>query len=184
MIKTTAVLLLTYSFVALCCVTAQAQQSSTVDDKSEETRTGTISGRVVNESGQPLVNAAVYVRSINSVGFGRTTSTDSEGSFQVGGLDPASYSVSASIPTYTSPTPDPERTEANFYRVGDSVKLELIKGGVVTGTVTTGSGEPVVGVRVRASMIRNAIGQPPTYGSVFRERTTDDRGVYRIYGLG
>jgi len=36
---------------------------------------------------------------------------------------------------------------------------------------------------VRAYMIRDANGRPARYGAPYRERTTDDRGIYRIYGL-
>ncbi len=59
----------------------------------------------------------------------------------------------------------------------------LIKGGVITGTVTNQTGEPVVGVRVRARLIRDNELLPGPYAQISRERTTDDRGVYRIYGL-
>src|SRR5207253_8532849 len=31
--------------------------------------------------------------------------------------------------------------------------------------------------------IRDSTGRPSRYGAPFREQTTDDRGVYRIYGL-
>ncbi|MBA3570419.1 MAG: hypothetical protein H0W34_00250 [Pyrinomonadaceae bacterium] len=34
-----------------------------------------------------------------------------------------------------------------------------------------------------AYMLRDGNGQPPRYGISFREQPTDDRGVYRIYGL-
>ena len=61
--------------------------------------------------------------------------------------------------------------------------LVLLKGGVITGSVTTSEAEPVVGVRVRAQMIRDGNGQPSRYGAIFRDRMTDDRGMYRIYGL-
>ena len=36
---------------------------------------------------------------------------------------------------------------------------------------------------VGAQMIRDGNGQPSRYGAMFKEQTTDDRGVYRIYGL-
>lgn len=173
--------------VALIAITlgsgARAQQSSPADEKSEEARTGAISGRVVNENGQPLANAAVYVRPFGSARQSRTTTTDGEGSIQLSGLDRGVYMVFASVPAYTTAPRDPDSTQATYYRLGDSVKLELIKGGVITGTVTTAAGEPVVAVRVRAFMIRDGSGQPLRFGSPFRERTTDDRGSYRIYGL-
>ncbi len=70
---------------AVSCPSARAQQSSLADEKSAEAKTGTLSGRVVNESGQPLANAAVFVRVFNSAGPGRSTTADSEGKFQVNG---------------------------------------------------------------------------------------------------
>jgi hypothetical protein len=78
---------------------------------------------------------------------------------------------------------DPDSTQAPYYRVGDSVRIQLIKGGVITGSVTTPAGEPVIAVRVQAFMIRDANGKPLRYGASFRQQATDDRGIYRIYGL-
>ena len=69
--------------VAMFCLAAEAQQSPPTDERSEETKTGSISGSVVNENGQPLANAAVYLRAYGSGGQGRATTTDSDGSFQV-----------------------------------------------------------------------------------------------------
>ena len=57
----------------------------------------------------------------------------------------------------------------------------MTKGGVITGTVTTQTGEPVVGVRVSARRIDKQPSHPWTPYAL--ERKTDDRGVYRIYGL-
>lgn len=172
---------LSIALVVLFAVSGAAQ--SQPDESQTAPTTGTITGQVVTESGQPLAGAAVSVRAYGSAGQGRSTTTDLEGSFQVSGLDPLSYIVSASFSAYVTAPRDPDSTQAPYYRVGDSVRLQLIKGGVVTGTVTTAVGEPVVAVRVRAYMIRDHNGQPPRYGVPFRERTTDDRGVYRIYGL-
>jgi hypothetical protein len=63
------------------------------------------------------------------------------------------------------------------------VTINLIKGGVITGTVTSPTGEPMVQAGVRAILVRDATGKPPTVPRVPLERVTDDRGVYRIYGL-
>src|SRR6266404_1328908 len=184
MIRETSQLVITVAVLALLfCSMARSQQSSSTEEKPEEPKTGAISGRVVSEQGQPLASAGVLVRAIGSAGPGRSTTTDSEGAFQVSGLEPVTYSVSALVPAYISAPRDPNNAEAAYYRVGDTVKLELIRGGVITGTVTTPAGEPVVAVRVHAYMIRDGNGQPSRYEMSFRERTTDDRGVYRIYGL-
>jgi len=178
-------LIIAAMLATLICVVAQAQQPSSSDEKVEETKTGAITGTVVNDSGQPLAGAAIYVGAITVPGPGRYTTTDSEGNFQVKGLDAGLYTVGTRLPAYVSPPRDPDDLgPATYYRIGDSVRLVQIKGAVITGTVISSSGEPVVAVSVRASRIREADGQPPKYGIlVYGERTTDDRGVYRIYGL-
>lgn len=175
-------------FISLCVLVITLNNSvdgqSQPDDSTEEpTKTGAIKGRVVNESGQPLANVSVSVRAYGAIGQSRITTSDSDGNFKVGDLDPVGYLVTASAPSYTTPPRDPNNPQVTYYRVGDSVRLELVKGGVITGIVTKPSGEPIVAVRVRAQMIRDANGLPPRYWPVINERTTDDRGVYRIYGL-
>jgi hypothetical protein len=161
-----------------------AAQSQSDESPADANRAGTISGRVVNDSGQPLANAVVTVRAFfGSGGPSRSTTTDSEGSFQVSGLDPVAYVVSASLPAYVTAPRDPDSNPIAYFHLGDSVRLELIKGGVITGTVTRSAGDPVVAVAVSAYMIRDSTGQPSRYGAPLREQTTDDRGVYRIYGL-
>ena len=57
---------------------------------------------------------------------------------------------------------------------------EMLKGGVITGTVTSATGSPLVQAGVRAILIRDANGKPPTGPRFPAERPTDDRGVYRI----
>ena len=162
------------------CVVAQAQVQSP-SPRTNEPTTGTISGKVVNENGQPMPGAPTSIRAINS-GVGRTTVTDVDGNFQVNGLEPGLYMVWANAPAYTVIPRDLD-APPTYYRIGDSVRLELVRGGVITGTVTNALGEPVVAVRVRATMIRNAKGQVPRIPGFGPEQITDDRGVYRIYGL-
>ena len=157
-------------------VAAQSQVSESVSGPS---KTGSIRGVVVNEKGQPLAGANVTVQSRHGPQTYRNVTTDSEGRFHVAGLDPVLYSVGAHYPTYVF-QPDPARQPSD-YRIGDSVTITLIKGGVITGTVTSASGDPLVLIRVNAILISNVNGQK--YGTPTGERFTDDRGVYRFYGL-
>ncbi len=123
------------------------------------------------------------VRSVGIVAFtNRTAQTNSEGGFQVSGLDNGLYYVSAFAPAHVSPPIDPDETP-RMYRVGDSVRLDLVRGGVITGTVTNGTGEPVIGVRVRALMVKDSAGKEMKGRIAGGERPTDDRGIYRIFGL-
>ena len=154
-------------------------RAQTPPAKSDDT-TGTISGRVVNDNGQPLAGASLFVRAMNSFSTPRNTTTDADGNFRLTGLEPALYTIIASAPAYATDNTAP----ATYYRLGDSVNLEMVRGGVITGTVTNSAGDPVIGVRVRAARVRDAKGQTLRVPSVgYQEQPTDDRGVYRIYGL-
>lgn len=163
------------------CALAQTQQPAIRTEAGDSPATGAIRGRVVNENGQPVQGAAVQIRAIGGSGPGQMALTDREGEFRVSNLDRATYIVSASMPAYT-PAPRDPGTAAPTYRIGDSVNLTLIKGGVMTGTVTNAAGDPVVAVSVRAQMVRDTNSRRLPSG-FSRQKSTDDRGVYRIYGL-
>lgn len=172
----------------VCCASVLAQtrpqgSSSVTPAATEEPTVGTITGSVVNESGQPLAGVRVFVREVSGTAS-RTSMTDAEGTFRVNGLGPVLYFVTASYPAYVTPPTDTAQWPFIYYRIGDSVRLELMRGGVITGTVLNATGDPVIGVRVRAVMVRTAKGEPPRGGApAYQERTTDDRGVYRLFGL-
>lgn len=160
--------------ILLTCVPIHAQEETTTN--------GAITGRVVNDRGEPMPGATITARAIGSISSGvRMTTSDTEGNFRFAALEPALYTVSGFTPAYV--TLPPEGDTPTYYRIGDSVRLELIKGGVITGTVTNSAGEPVAGIRVRAFRVRDVKGkaQRSQFGSA--ERTTDDRGIYRLYGV-
>jgi len=157
-------------------------ESSPPPRRAVEPTKGTISGKIVNENGEPMVGATLLVRRVNALTTGRMSSTDTEGSFLINNLDPGLYTIFANAPGYTAVPSDPDAP--TYYRIGDSVRIELKRGGVITGTVTNGAGEPVIAVRVRATMTRDSKGTVPRMASfVLVEQLTDDRGIYRIYGL-
>ena len=144
-----------------------------------ETKTGNITGRVVNESGQPLVNASVWVRPDTSEGLPVTnTTTNREGVFSYSGLEQGAYTVSASVPGYISKPPQAGPAAQNK---GDAVQLVLLKGGVITGTVTNSKNDPIVAIGIHVEMVVDEAGhRTPAY---VYEGVTDDRGVYRVFGL-
>jgi hypothetical protein len=178
--KNLASLLVRMALLTAISISAAAQAQR--DEPQAQPTTGAISGRVVNENGQPLANASVFIRGSVPLFPQRTTTTDSDGNFQVAGLDPVLYGISAVAPAYVTPSRDPD-SPANYYRVGDSVTLNLVKGGVITGSVQHANGEPVVQIAVRALMVRDANGQTPRYIGFQTQKSTDDRGIYRLYGL-
>jgi hypothetical protein len=140
---------------------------------------GSIKGRVVAD-GQAVTSASITVSSMTSPGLTRAVPTNDNGDFEVKGLEQGMYRVEASAAAYVSLPGNPDE---EIYRVGDSITMNMVKGGVITGTVSTADNDPVVAIRVRAMMIRDVNGQRPVQLVPSSERLTDDRGVYRIFGL-
>jgi len=175
-----------YKFpVVLLLISMSVFAQTSQEPASEASKSGSITGRVVDQSGQPLPNARVSVAPVQGGRSSGNTNTDREGSFKVTGLDPVPYRISVDMPAYIR-TPDEQESGqpgGRQYKVGDSVKFVFFKGGVITGMVTTANGDPVIGIGVRARMTRNDKDQKLTTNTYIRESATDDRGVYRIYGL-
>jgi len=174
---------ISYVAIALSFPAATIHAQSQTDETGSDNSKGAITGRVVDQNGQPLANALVNVRSYGVNAPGGTATTDREGNFRIDGLNPYAYMVSATMPGYVATPRDPDANPIGFYRLGESVRIELVKGGVISGSVKRANGDPVVSVMVRAYLIRDAKGKPPPYSTPMRLRQTDDRGVYRIYGL-
>jgi len=154
-------------------------------------QTGVITGRVVSEDGGGLANMPVNLSSVGSNRreasnyYSDHVTTDKTGNFKFVGLEPRLYSINVSpINGYvTFPVPASEGRDRRNYRIGDYITFTLVKGGVITGRVTTSTGETMIGVAVFALMVRDFEGNPVRMVSVGRQRLTDDRGVYRYHGL-
>jgi carboxypeptidase family protein len=139
---------------------------------------GAITGRVVADDGEGLVNVAVSLSAVGPrSGYPRTTATDENGKFRFSDLDQNEYAIAVaeSRGYVRTPPSEAERRRPRYYHIGDDVTLTMTRGGVITGRVTNANGEPVIAVAVTAVGIRGG------YSS--RPRFTNDRGVYRIYGL-
>jgi hypothetical protein len=160
---------------------APAEKSTSVQASSAKAPRGSISGRVIADSGAGLMGATIRIRPVGNAGSeAYSARTDQDGKFRQTDLPAGSYTVTASAPGYIS---EREDGGPKFYRPGDTITINLIKGGVVSGAVTNTSGEPVIGVPVMALKVRDAAGRPAPAASGRQERRTDDRGLYRIYGL-
>jgi len=134
----------------------------------------------------PVSRAIVRLTTAGS--RGRTAITDGEGRFSFERLPDGRFTLTASKPAYItsafgSTRPGRPGTAINLTS-GQGVRdiaVQLPKGAVISGVITDASGEPVPGLLVgylRAGGTQAAAGE--SYRS---DWTTDDRGVYRIYGL-
>lgn len=183
-------LALLFSFACVLCSSfINARVQDQVDRAATNARAkGSITGRVVSDEGQPLVGVTVAAFTPSRPGPPHNTVSDANGKFTLNDLDSAAYNLSVSAPGYVSESEQGiDSSERDYYRTGDSVTLRMLKGGVITGTVTNASGEPLVGVHINILRVHTldgrlvSNGREGFFGST--QRQTDDRGVYRIYGL-
>ena len=174
------------------------QQSPPVQEKGSKSG-GSIKGRVIGEGSRGVADASIMAFPINIASnmqamvtsLFRPVNTDADGKFELSGLQAGAYNISANAPGYVLSDSDAKP----FYRPGDTVTLTLVKGGVITGKVTNSSGDPLVGVIVRAIKVREGDNKPvrihrdissefiDSMSSMLGPYKTDDRGIYRIYGL-
>ncbi|MBL8149909.1 MAG: carboxypeptidase regulatory-like domain-containing protein [Blastocatellia bacterium] len=143
--------------------------------------TGFIRGTVTTDTNNPAQRVKVTATRIGDISHTQYSAiTTDEGTFRIN-LPVGSYKVTATSPGYIE---NISPSEKKYYRTGDSVDIRLSKGGVITGTVTNRSGEAVVGIVVFAKRIRTSDGEliKGQDDNTLR-KATDDRGIYRIYGL-
>jgi len=160
----------------------------------------TIAG-VVTLNGEPMRNVVVTVQAINSYGSSQPVppraKTDANGRFRIAGIAAGQYTIGALASAFV--TEGNQLNQSGFGIQGktisvangetiENLELTLKRGCVITGRVTGASGEPLIETTIQLSQI-NSAGQstpwcPPmnTVSSSMMYRT-DDRGVYRIYGL-
>jgi hypothetical protein len=133
---------LALALAALAPIGARGQEAA--ESKEDASASRAITGRVL-AGDQPVANARVFVREAGSGGGAapRTFRTDSEGRFTAPDLAPRPYRVWADAPAFVMPEDAPGTVGAvTYYWPGSAVTISLVKGGVITGRVTTADGEP------------------------------------------
>ena len=148
---------------------------------------GSLTGRIVSDDGQPFANIGVSVFSVAAERSARRmATTDDEGTFKASDLPSGAYRVSTFAPGYVTSesTSSDSLLRPTNYRLGENATITLVKGGVITGKALDSSGQPLVAAVVLAHRVRDGEGRPVnSVGSFGSRGITDDRGVYRIFGL-
>jgi len=65
----------------------------------------------------------------------------------------------------------------------EDIDFALVRGGVITGRVTDASGKPVIADVIHLSRLNEENNKEPVLLDLVKPFETDDRGVYRVYGL-
>ena len=115
--------------------------------------------------------------------------TDENGRFRFAGLKAGRYTLVAFAPGFVTPSENNFGSRAKTIDLADGENVEnqeiaLKRGAVITGRVTDSSGKPLVEQRVELTRLDDR-GQPTRGAPGFSPyaNLTDDRGIYRIYGL-
>jgi hypothetical protein len=156
----------------------------------KKTGTATVSGRVTLK-GEPVRGVEVILLThIRWSANAPRVRTDENGRFSFTSVAAGTYWIFAVAPGYVSPeetsitSPGRRISIANDQKVED-VDLEIKRGGVIAGRIIDSQGRPVIEEPVTLNKLdRN--NKPQGYFSFspdFNMFRTDDRGVYRIYGL-
>src|SRR5262245_2844657 len=165
--------------------------SQSIAQEQQKERTGSIAGRVTSEE-KPVARVAVVLNYQNRQqrSAAPSTVTDDEGRYRFNGVPAGSYTVIPYAPTlvpgieYSRNVGPPGRAVVlgNGEEI-EGVDFSLTRGGVVTGRVTNADGLPVVEQHVMLMPVAGRGVRGPFYPGPGSMYITDDRGVYRIYGV-
>jgi Carboxypeptidase regulatory-like domain len=158
--------------------------------KESKEPSGTVAGRVTI-GGKPAANLTVMLTLYESYSNEQPVSkgsTDEDGRFRLTRVPAGRYYVRPFAPAFTYETEDTSRRSEKSVTLSDGeavdgINIALKRGGVITGRVTDASGRPLVEEQVRLQFTDDHNRAHPFYQSNFFALRTDDRGVYRLYGL-
>ena len=148
-----------------------------------------VAGVVVDTSAppQPLRRAIVTLRS-DALPGGRGAISDDNGRFVFEGVPPGRYTLIGTKPAYLPGTHGSTRPgrpgiplEVGAGQQFTDVRVTLARGAAVEGTLRDETGEPAANLQVHAFRVPPP-GTPPLL-LLAGSGLTDDRGVYRIFGL-
>ena len=152
--------------------------------------TASISGRVTID-GKGVAGITIAATTSSSPLDNRTvakTTTDDDGKYQLTGLAAGQFTIKPLAKAFVVSTSGAYKQPGQSITVADGetitqIDFALVRGGVITGRVTDTDGRPVIRERVNV-VAKGAPDSPPLTTFDGPRNMTDDRGIYRVYGLG
>ncbi len=156
----------------------------------EKINSASISGRVM-AGDKPLPNVLITLNQQNSA-IPQTaigTKTDENGNYKFTNMKAGRYSISPKAIAYVMPNVHPYSQAISIIIGVDEVienqDFQLKPGGVITGKIVDAEGRPVISQKIILKIITTNSKEPVPYQTpnLYQHSTTDDRGIYRIFGL-
>jgi protocatechuate 3,4-dioxygenase beta subunit len=169
--------------ISLLCI-------STVAQTPAQEASGSISGRVTI-SGKGAAGINVTARAGDSPLENRTVAratTDNDGNYRLIGLPAGRFTITPIAKAYVVAAGEHYKAPGQAVNLAENESIKnfdfaLIRGGVITGRITDLEGRPIIGERVNVAGDSYAGSVSPMMMFPGGKNQTDDRGVYRIYGL-
>lgn len=116
------------------------------------------------------------------------TTTDDDGRFQFSRVPAGNYLIQTFTPAFVGPN-DTRRGPGKAIMLNDGetvdgVDIALTRGGVITGRIVDAEGQPLIEQHVRLFSVTERSQKFPVYlPYAYYFSSTDDRGVYRLFGV-
>jgi hypothetical protein len=179
-----------YAVAAVAVLHGGTNASHAPNPARAQTSPGSIAGQLVaaTDPPQPVRRAQVMLNRVDGPG-GAAEITDDDGRFRFVNVPEGRYLLSAAKAGMvrvnygeTRPGRPGSAIALGNGETLDTVVVRMLPGAVITGTVLDPLGSPAPGVEVQVLRVTRKSGSPQVQ-ELASERT-DDRGVYRVFGLG
>jgi len=167
--------------------------SGSASSQTKPSTHSTVAGRVTIKD-KPAPGVVVCLRPSEPSGTNQyevlpRATTNPDGTYRISEVVPGSYEVLPAAPSYVAS--DASNPIRRTVIVGVAEKIEdinfaLVRGGVITGKITDADGRPVVQQQVmvyRTEVFERRAQQPQMPIVPTTAASTDDRGIYRMFGL-
>jgi len=166
----------------VCCTFCHRARSQTGTVKKNPD--ASVSGRITVK-GKPAAGVVVGLRlrqNTPSSDAVLKATTDEDGTYRITNVPAGTYQVTPATIAFVISDPNKTFGQNLVISEGDTVAgidFELVRGSVITGKVTDADGRPVAEESVRL-VAADRLTHP---AHLARDFQTDDRGVYRIFGI-
>ncbi len=179
---------LTRSTVAIALVLGATGLFLRVQSQTKTIRKGSVAGKVTIRN-KPVPGIVVGLRSSEPRGMppevSLSATTDYDGQYLIADVPAGSYRVAPMAPAFVISNMNNPGGEVVILREGEVVEgidFALVRGGVITGKITDLEGQPVIAQPVNLFRVDSPNQPLPPVGPNSGAQT-DDRGVYRIFGI-
>jgi 5-hydroxyisourate hydrolase-like protein (transthyretin family) len=170
------------SALLLCCACfCQRANSQTAKTDSK----ATISGKVTLK-GKPAPGVVVGLHLSEPGQFDPTfkATTDQDGKYRIAEVPQGKYVIAPVAPAFVIANVNNLGGQSVIVNEGENIEgidFDLIRGGVITGTITDVGGDPIIEEGVNLLSADDPRSGPSHH--LWGRFQTDDRGIYRIFGI-